>query len=111
MSDEENNYIVYEVRLDNIPIYIGSGKKGREDHVKSGSSHNPELNKLFFESPHKMVVTVLREDLSKEESLEMEKGFIQAIEPKLNIVYTKKHSKAIKDGQRRNKRKSYRTTS
>ena len=30
MCEEENDYIVYEVRLDNIPIYIGSGKKGRD---------------------------------------------------------------------------------
>lgn len=30
MCEEENDYIVYEVRLNNIPIYIGSGKKGRD---------------------------------------------------------------------------------
>ena len=107
-----NNYIVYEVRLDNIPIYIGSGVQERYLHVKSGSSHNPELNKLFFEQGHNMVVTVLRESLTKEESLEMEKGFIKAVQPRLNIVYTDKHSKVILDGKRkRNKPKSYRSAS
>lgn len=107
---EENNYLVYEVRLDNIPIYIGSGKKGREEHVKSGSSHNPELNKLFFTRPHDMVVTILMEGLSKEESLEIEKGYIQAISPELNIVYTDKHKKAIINGRsKRNRSKSYRS--
>ena len=30
MSEEINDYIVYEVRRNNIPIYIGSGKKGRD---------------------------------------------------------------------------------
>lgn len=110
MCEEENDYIVYEVRLNNIPIYIGSGKKGREEHVKSGSSHNPELNKLFFTKPHEMVVTVIREGLSKEESLEMEKGYILALQPELNIVYTNKHSKVIIDGRKkRNRSKSYRS--
>jgi hypothetical protein len=110
MSEEINDYIVYEVRRNNIPIYIGSGKKGREEHVKSGSSHNPELNKLFFTVPHELVVTIIREGLSKEESLEMEKSYIQAISPELNIVYTNKHSKAIIDGRKkRNRSKSYRS--
>ena len=110
--DEELTYEVYEVRLKGIPIYIGSGVSGRHEHVKSGSSHNPELNRLFFTVPHELVVTIIREGLSKEESLEMEKGFIQAISPQLNIVYTNKNSKAIIDGRKkRNRSKSYRSDS
>ena len=42
----------------------------------SGHSHNPELNKLFFTEPENMAVTVIREGLTKEESLEIEKEFI-----------------------------------
>ena len=28
---DSNNYIVYEVRHNGVPIYIGSGKEGREE--------------------------------------------------------------------------------
>lgn len=89
-----------------------SSKYFYERACYTGSSHNPELNKLFFTVPHELVVIIIREGLSKEESLEMEKGFIQAISPELNIVYTNKHSKAIIDGRKkRNRSRSYRSDS
>ena len=40
-----------------------------------------------------MVVTVIRENLSQEESLEMEKEYIQATQPKFNMVHTSKNKK------------------
>lgn len=96
-STEETKYEVYEVLHKGIPIYIGSGVSGeRHKHVKSGKSHNPELNKLFFEDPDNIVVQVLRDDLSKEESLEIEKEYIQATEPKLNIIHTRRNKKVGK---------------
>ena len=108
--DEELTYEVYEVRLKGIPIYIGSGVSGRHEHVRSGCSHNVELNKLFFAEPDKMVVTVIRENLSQEESLEMEKSYIQAYEPKFNVVWTKRHKQAIANGRKTKHRpKSFRS--
>ena len=107
---DSNNYIVYEVRHNGVPIYIGSGKEGREEHVRSGCSHNVELNKLFFTEPDKMVVTVIRENLSQEESLEMEKSYIQAYETKFNVVWTKRHKQAIANGRKTKHRpKSFRS--
>lgn len=91
-----NTFIVYEVLYKNIPIYIGSGKSDRINHVKSGKSHNVELNKLFFQDPDHIVVNILREDLTKEESLQLEKDFIQATQPKFNVVYTKRNKKVGK---------------
>ena len=106
----ELTYEVYEVRLKGIPIYIGSGHSGRHKHVRSGCSHNVELNKLFFAEPDKMVVTVIRENLSQEESLEMEKSYIQAYEPKFNVVWTKRHKQAIANGRKTKHRpKSFRS--
>ena len=87
-------YEIYEVLHNGIPVYIGSGKQGeRHLHVKSGKSHNPDLNQLFFTDPDNLIVQVLREDLTKEESLEYEKEYIQAIQPKFNIVHTKRNKK------------------
>lgn len=89
-------YIVYEVLHNGIPVYIGSGEIGRHLHAKSGKSHNSDLNELYFNDPDNIVVQILREDLSKEESLELEKEYIQAIHPKFNIVHTKRNKKVGK---------------
>lgn len=90
------DYIIYEVTYNKRVVYIGSGLPGRELHCMSGHSHNPELNKLFFTEPENMAVTVIREGLTKEESLEIEKEFIQATEPKFNKVHTNRHRKVKK---------------
>lgn len=90
------DYIIYEVTHNNRVVYIGSGKPGREEHCMSGRSHNPELNKLFFTEPENMNVTVIREGLSKDESLEIEKEFIQATEPRFNKVHTNRNRKVKK---------------
>ena len=90
------DYIIYEVTHNFRTVYIGSGKIGREQHCLSGHSHNPELNKLFFTEPENMRVTVIREGLTKEESLEMEKEYIQATEPQFNKVHTNRNRKIKK---------------
>ena len=100
-EQSQNNYIVYEVLYNGIPVYIGSGKqyengKSRLDHVKSGSSHNAELNKLFFNDPDHIVVQILRDNLTKQESLELEKEYIMAIYPKFNIALTKRNKRVGK---------------
>lgn len=86
----KNHHIVYEVRLDNKPIYIGSGIIGREAHALSGASHNPKLNEYFFTQKEKMSVVILRENLTKIESLELEKEYIEAIDPECNKIYVNK---------------------
>ena len=107
----EKLYEVYEVSYKGVPVYIGSGEQGvRSKHVKSGKSHNVNLNQLFFTDPDNIVITILRENLSQEESLQMEKDYIQAYEPEFNIVHTKKHKQAILNGKKsKSRRKSYRS--
>lgn len=65
-------------------------------HAMSGASHNPGLNKLFFEDPTNMSVLVLREGLSKDEALETELSFILASEPELNIQHNPNKKKVKK---------------
>lgn len=96
MNSSKEIYEIYEVLYNGIPVYIGSGKEGRHLHTKSGKSHNPKLNELFFNDPDNIVVQVLRTGLSKEESLEYEKEYIQAIHPEYNIVHTPRNKKVGK---------------
>lgn len=107
---QANNYLIYEVLYKGKVVYIGSGLPDRPKHVKSGKSHNINLNQLFFTDPDNVVISILRENLSQEESLEMEKDYIQAYEPEFNIVHTKKHKQAILNGKKsKSRRKSYRS--
>lgn len=94
MSEE---YIVYEVLYEGRTVYIGSGLPGRELHAKSGCSHNAGLNKLFFTDPDNMIVNIIREGLTRDESLEAEKGFIQATEPEFNIALTSRRKKGKRE--------------
>lgn len=84
IKEKSYDYIVYEVKHNNKIVYIGSGKSGREKHPLSGKSSCVELNRIFFTDPDSLSVTVIREGLSKEESLEMEKGYILASKPIYN---------------------------
>ena len=96
MNEQDNIYEVYEVTYKGKVVYIGQGIKNRSMHAMSGASHNPGLNKLFFEDPTNMSVLVLREGLSKDEALETELSFILASEPELNIQHNPNKKKVKK---------------
>lgn len=109
----EKLYEIYEVSYKGQVVYVESGLQGvRHLHVKSGASHVPALNKLFFEDADNMIVNILRDGLSKEESLELEKSYILAIKPEFNTVYTDNFRKAVINGTKnKSRRKSFRSTS
>lgn len=89
-------YIVYEVTYCKKCVYIGSGLPGRELHAMSGSSGNKKLNELFFRDPDNMKVQVLRDGLSRDEALELERDFIMASEPEFNTIHNQKNHKVKK---------------
>lgn len=93
MTDSVENYIVYEVLYNKRTVYIGIGKPDRYLHCKSGKSHNPKLNELFFKDGANMEVNVIYENLSKEEAMEKEKDFIAAYEPEYNIHHNPRNRK------------------
>lgn len=90
---EDCSYIIYEVLHNRRCVYIGSGKRDRYKHAMSGKSNNVELNRLYFTDPDNVVVNIIRENLTKQESLDMEKEYIQATEPKFNKTHTNRHRK------------------
>ena len=107
-----SSYEIYEVLHKGIPIYIGSGLQGvRHLHAKSGASHIPALNKLYFEDGDNMIVNILRDGLTKEESLEYEKEYIQAIKPEMNTIHTGKPKVVSNGTKQKTRRKSFRSKS
>ena len=101
----DNTFIVYQVLYKNKVVYVGSGKTDRYLHTQSGCSHNPQLNKLFFTESQFMTTTVIREGLSKEESLELELSYIKATQPIYNVTGTNEHGNKITQGRKRAKAK------
>lgn len=115
VSVNSDIYIIYEVLYKGVPIYIGSGLPDRYLHAKSGASHVPALNKLFFEDGDNLIVNIIRDGLTKEESLEYEKEYIQALQPSLNTVHTNNFRTVLfnngKGYKSKGRRKSLRSTS
>lgn len=99
---KETEYVVYEVTILNEEtninevVYIGSGTRSRSQHAKSGKSTSVQLNEAFFKNPSLMNIIILREGLTKSESLELEKEYITATLPKFNIQHNPKRSKVKK---------------
>lgn len=100
---QDQMYVVYCAKLEDKIIYIGSGPFGRQKHCVSGCSHVYALNNLHFKGVV-IDVSILRYGLTKEESLSIEKEFIQAYLP----IYNKVHNKA-RNGEPKNRRLSTNT--
>lgn len=97
MSESTESYIVYEVLYKKRTVYIGIGSDPKRYlHAKSGKSHNPKLNELFFKDGDNMEVNVICENLSKEDAMEKEKDFISAYEPEFNIIHNPNNRKIKK---------------
>ena len=84
-DDIKNDYIVYTVKITETQelVYIGSGLEGRELHVTSGTSHSYFLNCLHFNEID-VTVEVIYENLTKQESLDIELDLIRKNKPIFN---------------------------
>jgi len=77
---------VYIARYKGDVLYIGEGKRGRSEHVKSGISNIYTLNKLHFSGEVVDVEVIPCE--TKEQSKRLEKELIQYLQP----LYNTEHS-------------------
>ena len=84
------SYYIYQLTYRNIVLYIGSGCKDRIDHVMSCSSHNQYLNRFFALGYVSDDITLEKthQNLSKQDSLDMERELIKNKQPLFNTVYT-----------------------
>ena len=79
-------YVAYDKQ--GKPLYVGQGASGRHKHCTSGKSHNKLLNKFYFtHEDDELVVKVLHKNLTKEDSLRIEKDLIQELNPDFNIAH------------------------
>ena len=78
-------YVAYDKQGN--PLYVGQGAKGRHKHCTSGKSHNKLLNKFYFtQGENELVVKVIYNNLTKEDSLRIEKEMIQDLNPEFNMT-------------------------
>jgi len=80
-----DNYYVYAAMDGETVCYVGSGKGSRSNHVNSGKSHSKLLNQhVFTKGP--LSVVKIREQLSNNDSLRLEQGCIDLLEPLYNVA-------------------------
>lgn len=82
-------YYVYAVFVGSEIVYIGSGTHHRYNHAISGLSNSSLLNKHFFTEPNTMDIIIMRDGMSKEHSLGLEKSMIVDISPRYNVQYNR----------------------
>ena len=83
----DRNFEVYRaVDKDGNLLYIGSGRRTRHKHCNSGISHSYELNKMHFNGEF-IGVEIIKDNLTKSESVEFEKTLILGLKPAFNKDY------------------------
>lgn len=88
----QNSKNTHEVYMafdeNNCVIYVGSGQRNRHKHCNSGISHCYELNKFHF-SGKTMKVELIKANISKEESIALERELIEKHKPLFNKQFVK----------------------
>ncbi len=82
-----SEYIVYVARFDDVVMYVGEGKVGRDNHLNSGLSHVYQANRHHF-AGLKLEIEVVATVSTKEEARLAEKRFIAEHCPIWNKIDT-----------------------
>ena len=72
----------------NEVLYVGQGNIGRHKHCLSGTSHNKDLNRYYFNNGEdsSMTVEVVHSCLSDSEAKAKESEYIKTLKPLFNVV-------------------------
>lgn len=85
------SFEVYVATHNGETLYVGEGRRGRSDHVKSGVSNIYQLNKLHFAG--EFVEVVVYQFPTKEGAVEKEQELIEALQPVYNTAGTEQANK------------------
>lgn len=85
--DLDRYYIYVVLNTENEVVYIGKGINKRYTHVKSGSSHNKELNRHYFCNGNDLTVKILQYFDNEKEVIKQEEWLIKFLKPIYNIAY------------------------
>ena len=82
----KEDYIAYGEN--NEVLYVGQGNIGRHKHCLSGTSHNKDLNRYYFNNGEdsSMTVEVVNSCLSDSEAKAKEYEYIKTLKPLFNVV-------------------------
>lgn len=83
-AKRKKEYIVYAGYVDNVCVYVGSGKVGKEEHLNSGVSHIYKANELYFRGIG-VKVSILERCFTKNRATKLEKIKIAELNPEWNI--------------------------
>ena len=89
-------YIAYG--NDNEVLYVGQGNTGRHKHCLSGTSHNKDLNRYYFNNGEdgSIRVDILHTNLTQDEAIEIEMGVINKLKPLFNGIIPNGSAKMLK---------------
>lgn len=88
---EKFPYCVYLVKYCGLVVYVGQGELSRPLHVKSGKSHNQNLNELIFRrqvlGEPDIQVEVYQKCANQENAIKLEKSLIKRFKPAFNKTH------------------------
>lgn len=84
LKPKKGRHYVYIAKFSDKIVYIGHGFKLRYLHPNSGVSHVQDLNRIFFLEEEKIKVEIFKDDLSKEDAINLEKLLIDKYKPIYN---------------------------
>ena len=93
-SNKVESFEVYFCYYKGAVVYIGKGRKGRNEHCNSGTSHVFELNKIYFtEGAEVLDVKIVKLFSRDSEASSFEKESILKYKPKFNTVFTENNTR------------------
>ena len=101
-NNAKQRYVVYAGYYGETCMYIGSGKRGREEHLNSGVSNVYQANEIHFFGDE-LDIVIFSSWATKKMAERVEKMKIQELKPKCNLLYAgdyshvKKYRKALCD--------------
>ena len=83
----------------NEVLYVGQGNTGRHKHCLSGTSHNRDLNRYYFNNGEdgSIRVEILHTNLTQDEAIEIEMELINKLKPLFNGIIPNGSAKMLKE--------------
>ena len=83
----------------NEVLYVGQGNTGRHKHCLSGTSHNRDLNRYYFQNGEdgSIRVDILHANLTQDEAIEIEMEVINKLKPLFNGIIPNGSAKMLKE--------------
>ena len=82
----DTHYVYVAIDSENTIVYVGKGINKRYTHVKSGTSHNRDLNKHYFCFGNDLEVRIIQYYTTESEAKAHEEYLIKFLQPIYNVA-------------------------